>query len=312
MDIQKIGSFISNCRKEKGITQEELAERLGVTNRSVSRWENGKTMPDVSLYENICRELNITVAELFAAQRATPQNQGIIIDYSMDQILKEYGRMKKQRRVLGIISLILGVIVLIRLVLPVFVVSGILAIEAVIPFKTVHGEANYDKDFYLEKYGGDLGSTLMIFPDSLGDKEVKTFKSSLKTGLFDTDGYILLVCTMDEAEMAEEIQRLSSIEATIRFQDETYTNYVMYDEESYPYPAYITCDGHDSTYEYALIDEEGGRIIYLYISVPNVANPNYMMYLKKNPLAYANSSLEDYTLYYHTFDGGQTWIGYQE
>ena len=59
MDQQKIGAFISECRKEKGLTQAQLAEKLGVTDKSVSRWENGRTMPDMSLYEDICGVLGI-------------------------------------------------------------------------------------------------------------------------------------------------------------------------------------------------------------------------------------------------------------
>ena len=49
MDQQKIGQFLRECRKEKGITQEQLAEMLGVTNRSVSRWENGSNLPDLDV-----------------------------------------------------------------------------------------------------------------------------------------------------------------------------------------------------------------------------------------------------------------------
>ena len=49
MNQQKIGQFLRECRKEKGITQEQLAEMLGVTNRSVSRWENGSNLPDLDI-----------------------------------------------------------------------------------------------------------------------------------------------------------------------------------------------------------------------------------------------------------------------
>ena len=49
MDQQKIGQFLRECKKEKGITQEQLAEMLGVTNRSVSRWENGSNLPDLDI-----------------------------------------------------------------------------------------------------------------------------------------------------------------------------------------------------------------------------------------------------------------------
>ena len=49
MDQEKIGKFIAELRKEKNMTQEQLAEKMGVTDKSISRWENGKTMPDISM-----------------------------------------------------------------------------------------------------------------------------------------------------------------------------------------------------------------------------------------------------------------------
>ena len=64
MDQIKIGKFISKCRKENNMTQENLAEKLGVNSRSVSRWETGKCMPDISLLEDLCKELGISINEL--------------------------------------------------------------------------------------------------------------------------------------------------------------------------------------------------------------------------------------------------------
>ena len=69
MDQQKIGSFISSCRNEKGLTQAQLAEMLGVSDKSISRWENGRTMPDISLYEPLCQALGIQVSELLYARK---------------------------------------------------------------------------------------------------------------------------------------------------------------------------------------------------------------------------------------------------
>ena len=66
MNQIKIGKFIAQCRKEKGITQEQLANMLNTTNKSVSKWENGNCLPDSSLYEPLCKILNISINELFA------------------------------------------------------------------------------------------------------------------------------------------------------------------------------------------------------------------------------------------------------
>lgn len=64
-----IGAFIAALRKELGLTQEQLAEQLGVSNRSVSRWENGNTLPDFSLMQSLAAVFNISLSELLAGQR---------------------------------------------------------------------------------------------------------------------------------------------------------------------------------------------------------------------------------------------------
>lgn len=54
MNLEKVGKFIASARKKKKLTQEQLAIKLGINNRTISRWENGKNMPDVSLYKPLC------------------------------------------------------------------------------------------------------------------------------------------------------------------------------------------------------------------------------------------------------------------
>lgn len=68
MDQQKIGVFMAACRKRKKLTQRQLAEKLGVTDRSVSNWENGVCLPDASLYQSLCGLLQISIEELFAGE----------------------------------------------------------------------------------------------------------------------------------------------------------------------------------------------------------------------------------------------------
>lgn len=68
MDQQKIGAFMAACRKRKKLTQRQLAEALGVTDRSVSNWENGVCLPDASLYQSLCDLLQISIEELFAGE----------------------------------------------------------------------------------------------------------------------------------------------------------------------------------------------------------------------------------------------------
>ena len=69
MDQKKIGKFIADERKLKKITQLELAEMLGVSDRAISNWENGKNMPDLSLFKSICDILGISINELMSGER---------------------------------------------------------------------------------------------------------------------------------------------------------------------------------------------------------------------------------------------------
>lgn len=74
IDVQKTGKFIVQCRHEKNLTQKELGDRLNVTDRAVSKWENGRSFPDVNLIEEICRELDIEVSELLAGKKIEPEH----------------------------------------------------------------------------------------------------------------------------------------------------------------------------------------------------------------------------------------------
>lgn len=69
MNQVEIGKFIAGCRKEKGLTQVQLAEKLNITNRAVSKWETGKSMPDSSIMLELCEILGITVNELLSGER---------------------------------------------------------------------------------------------------------------------------------------------------------------------------------------------------------------------------------------------------
>ena len=73
MDQIKIGAFIAENRKKLGLTQVQLAEQLGVSNKSVSKWERGVCLPDVSLYQPLCGILDITLAEFFAGEKLSEE-----------------------------------------------------------------------------------------------------------------------------------------------------------------------------------------------------------------------------------------------
>ena len=74
MDQKKIGRFIAECRKNNNLTQMQLAEKMNVTDRAVSKWETGRAMPDSSIMLDLCKVLNITVYELFSGEKISMEN----------------------------------------------------------------------------------------------------------------------------------------------------------------------------------------------------------------------------------------------
>ena len=84
MNQGKIGKFISDCRKEKQLTQEQLAVQLGVTSKSISKWENGNCLPDASKYKSLCEILGIMVNELFSGERLSSETENEAKDYLVD------------------------------------------------------------------------------------------------------------------------------------------------------------------------------------------------------------------------------------
>ncbi len=85
MNQFKIGKFIAECRKEKGLTQMQLSEKLGITDKAVSKWERGITMPDTSIMLELCDILGISVNELLNGEKINMENN----DQKNKQLLLE-------------------------------------------------------------------------------------------------------------------------------------------------------------------------------------------------------------------------------
>ena len=94
MDQKKIGAFLKELRKEKNLTQEQLSELLGVTNRSISRWENGVNMPDFDLVIEIVNYFNISIEEFLDGERK--EN---MIDRKTEQTLLKVADYENQDRI---------------------------------------------------------------------------------------------------------------------------------------------------------------------------------------------------------------------
>ncbi len=89
MDQKKTGAFIAQCRKEKNLTQMQLAELLEITNQAVSKWENGRGMPDVSLLQPLCNALDISLNELFSGEHISAEEYKGKAEENISNLFKE-------------------------------------------------------------------------------------------------------------------------------------------------------------------------------------------------------------------------------
>ena len=104
------GKFISQKRKEKNLTQEQLAEKLGVSNKTVSKWETGKCMPDYSVVKNLCEELGITVAELMDGEATDEKSVRTYDDEQIMDMLRRTQELEKQKNILsGVLLIVMGI-----------------------------------------------------------------------------------------------------------------------------------------------------------------------------------------------------------
>ena len=95
MDQIKIGKFIAECRKKNKLTQMQLAEKLNITDRAISKWENGKGMPDSSIMLDLCNELKISVNELLSGEKIDMENDNQKTEQLLLDMAKELEKKNK-------------------------------------------------------------------------------------------------------------------------------------------------------------------------------------------------------------------------
>ncbi len=115
MNQVRIGKFISECRRKKGITQNELAELLGITNRAVSKWETGICMPDAGTIPELCQILDISISDLFSGEKSMENNKDS--EKFILKLVKEKAERDKQLLILEILIGILSTSVLVSFIL---------------------------------------------------------------------------------------------------------------------------------------------------------------------------------------------------
>ena len=97
MNQEKIGKFIANCRKDKKLTQEQLAEKLNISKNAVSKWERGLNLPDVSIMQELCKILGITLNELFIGENIIEEKYKEVADNNLLNALENSSFTLKEK-----------------------------------------------------------------------------------------------------------------------------------------------------------------------------------------------------------------------
>lgn len=116
MNQVKIGEFISSKRKEKNITQSELSEMLGITDRAISKWENGVCLPDASNMQDLCKILNITINDLFSGEVVDMKDNEKKLEQNLIEMVKQKELADKKlltmEIVMGVTTVIMYLIII--------------------------------------------------------------------------------------------------------------------------------------------------------------------------------------------------------
>mgnify|MGYP002508013710 FL=1 len=115
MNQETIGKFIAACRKEKGLTQTQLAEKLNITNRAVSKWETGKSIPDAAIMLDLCKILGISVNELLSGERIAMENYQKRAEENLVELQQKASSAQKSLNFfIKLVIPILGVLFIVR------------------------------------------------------------------------------------------------------------------------------------------------------------------------------------------------------
>ncbi len=98
MDMQRIGSFLAQLRKERGLTQEQLAQELGTTNKTISRWETGTYLPPVEMLQLLSEMYGLTINELLQGERIAPEKQLAAANETIAAVIRESPFLFKERQ----------------------------------------------------------------------------------------------------------------------------------------------------------------------------------------------------------------------
>ena len=112
MNQEKIGKFIAECRRQRKMTQSELGEKLGVTEKSISNWENGRNMPDLSLFKPLCEELNISLNDLMSGEKVKEKDYREKLEENIINTIDYSNKKIESRNIfIGLILIVFGVLI---------------------------------------------------------------------------------------------------------------------------------------------------------------------------------------------------------
>lgn len=110
MNQTAIGGYIARKRKEQNLTQEQLAQQLGVSNKTISKWEDGKSMPDYSIIQKLCEALHVTLPELMDGEDASEDSVRVYDDEQILNLLRRTQELERQKGALyGLVLVVLGI-----------------------------------------------------------------------------------------------------------------------------------------------------------------------------------------------------------
>lgn len=172
MNQEKIGKFIASERKKKKLTQIEFAKKIGVSNSAVSKWETGNGMPDYSVFNNLCKEFNITINELLAGERNTKDNN----------VISEYIKVKdKKNKLKIIITILVSLLIILCIIFGTFFFNSYKSIT-MYEFVGVNDNFRYDNATYLESKIKTVftGGQFKIVNPSISEEDILDKKIAIK------------------------------------------------------------------------------------------------------------------------------------
>ena len=122
MDQIKIGKFIQTLRKDKNLTQVELANKLGISDRAISKWENGRGLPDYEYIQYLCKELDISFNEFISGERIEEKETETKLEENLTNVYKE--SIQSEKRLFKIKTVLITILIIVLALVSMFIIDA--------------------------------------------------------------------------------------------------------------------------------------------------------------------------------------------